>query len=301
MRKKPSLLYNICTAVILLIIIYLLVYFVFRITLKSRYIVYEGYEEVVKTTYETNSKIKVFTYATEMKETLRVLLESLKRNGYSYEVVGYGKPWSGFRNRMSEYLNAVKAYKEKAGENELAVIIDGYDCLSIKHSESVYNTFINRTRNTAPVMFGVEVVCGGNCNKNIGEWYEYHNIYGGKGGIEAMYKSQDSDPIITEKPIFLNAGMIIGRVGPLEKMYNGMLALNIEDDQIAAGTYILEHMDDIDLDIEESMLRNKPGSISDTYIDDEGTLEGPGFLHFPGHRTEDNSVLIEIYNKYNAN
>lgn len=298
MRKKTSLLYNVCTVVMLLMIIYIVAYYIFGITLYTRYSKdTEGYEEV-NTTYETSSKIKVFTYATEMKDTLRLLLESLKRNGYSYEVVGYGKPWSGFRNRMIEYLNAVKAYKEKAGENELVIVIDGYDCLGIKDSESVYNTFINRRRNNASVMFGVEVVCGGNCNKNIGEWYEYHNIYGGKEGTEALYKNKYSDPIITEKPVFLNAGMIIGRVGALENMYNGMLALNIEDDQLAAGTYTLEHMDDIDLDVEEAIFRNKPGSISDTYIDGEGTLEGPGFLHFPGHRTEDNNFLISIYNKY---
>lgn len=298
MRKKTSLLYNICMAVIVVAIIYFLIYYLFDIRLRPRLYVYkEGYEEVVNITYETDSKIKVFTYATEMKDTLRVLLESLKRNGYSYEVVGYGKPWSGFRNRMSEYLNAVKAYKDKVGDNELAVIIDGYDCLSIKDSQSVYNTFINRSRNTAPVMFGVEIVCNGNCNKNIVDWYQYHNIYGGKDSIEKGYILKP-DGVVSEKPVFLNAGMLMGRVGALEKMYNGMLALNIEDDQVAAGTYILQHMDDIDLDIEESIFRNKPGDKSDIYLDDEGKPHGPAFLHFPGNSSQNSSVLMSIYSKY---
>jgi hypothetical protein len=298
MRKKTSLLYNICMAVIVVIIIYFLIYYIFGITIHPRLYIYkEGYEEVVNTTYETNSKIKVFTYASEMKETLQVLLESLKRNGYSYEVVGYGKPWSGFRNRMSEYLNAVKSYKEKVGGNELAVIIDGYDCISIKDSQSVYNTFVNRTRNNSPIMFGVEIVCNYNCNKNIVDWYDYHDIYGGKESIENMYIFKP-DGIVSEKPVFLNAGMLIGRIEPLEKMYTGMLELNIEDDQIAAGTYLLQHMDDIDLDIEESIFRNKPGDKSDTYLDDEGKPHGPGFLHFPGNALQNSSVLTDIYSKY---
>ena len=257
----------------------------------------EGFQGLIETTYETNSKIKVLTYATDMKPTLGILLETLKKNNYSYEVVGWGKPWTGFRNRMIEYLAAVKSYKEKAGEDKLVVVIDGYDCLSIKDSESTYERYMKRERHYIPVMFGAEIICLGNCNKQIEDWYEYHELYGGKEGIRKMTKAM-GDMLVSVKPVFLNAGMLIGPAGHLEKMYTGMLDLKIDDDQVAAGTYAVNNMDDIDLDIEEAIFRNKPGDKRENYILNEGKPEGPSFLHFPGHGGDNNSIIIDIYNRY---
>jgi hypothetical protein len=86
----------------------------------------------------------VFTYATEMKDTLRVLLESLKGHNYSYRVLGYGETWRGFRNRVNTYLSGVSKYKEERGDDALVVMVDGYDCLCIKDSEKLYKSFINK-------------------------------------------------------------------------------------------------------------------------------------------------------------
>ena len=215
-----------------------------------------------------------------MKEPLKKLLNSLKDNNYSYEVVGYGIPWKGFRNRVNTYLSAVTRYKEEAGGDSIIVILDGYDCLCIKDSNKVYNSFINRPRKDIPVMFGAEVVCMSNCNKDILKWHTHHNIYGGEDEIKKTIKI-DNDVLLSDKSVFLNGGMLIARVGAIEEVYTGMLNLHIEDDQVCASTYTINNLNKVDLDIEEVIFRNKLLERR-VKLDDENGDTGPGFLHFPG-------------------
>jgi len=256
----------------------------------------EGFDEAPGLNYSADSKIKVFTYATEMKPTLRLLLHSLKIHNYSYEVVGFGTPWKGFRNRVATYLSAIKNYRQFAGDHAVAVIIDGYDCLCIKNSDAVYNSFISKPRDI-PVLFGVENYCLVNCNINILQWYDYYKINGGKEEITKEFENIP-EGIISKKPVFLNGGMVIGTSSGLEEVYTGMMNLNIEDDQICASTYTINHMDEVDLDVEEVIFRNKKVDIKEPLPDEDG-INGPGFLHFPGSADKKNfSDLLEIYDLY---
>lgn len=257
----------------------------------------EGFEgSAPPLNYTTESKIKVFTYATEIKPTLRLLLLSLKMHNYSYEVVGFGTPWKGFRNRVYTYLSAVKKYRETNGDDAVAVVLDGYDCLCIKDSERVYNDFINKPR-SIPVMFGVEVYCLGNCNKNILSWYDYHRLYGGEQEISKEL-AHIPEGLTSKKPVFLNGGMVIGTSKELESVYTGMMELNIEDDQICAATYAVNNKDDVDLDVEEVIFRNKKQDITHRLPEEDG-VNGPGFLHFPGARDKNNfSDLLVLFDFY---
>ena len=256
----------------------------------------EGFDEAPGLNYTVDSKIKVFTYATEMKPTLRLLLHSLKAHNYSYEVVGFGTPWKGFRNRVATYLSAVKKYRETAGDEAVAVILDGYDCLCIKNSEAVYNSFINKPR-SIPVLFGVEIYCLQNCNKDILKWYDHHGLLGGKKEITKQLENIP-EGIVSKKPVYLNGGMVIGTSSGLEEVYTGMMNLNIEDDQICASTYVISNMDKVDLDVEEVIFRNKKVTTEEPLSDEDGS-NGPGFLHFPGSADKKNfSDLLKIYDLY---
>ena len=59
------------------------------------------------------SPIKVFTSADKMKPTLQALLASLKKHHYAYEVLGMGKPWGGFRTKMENYLEGIRAVQDQ--------------------------------------------------------------------------------------------------------------------------------------------------------------------------------------------
>lgn len=299
MRKSTRiLLYEICKSLIIIILFFAVLTY-FGITIPNRWAFLEGFQDAgPELSYTTDSKIKVFTYATHMKPTLKLLLESLKAHNYSYEVVGYGDTWKGFRNRVETYLRHITQYKQEKGDNAVAVVVDGYDCLCIKDSEDVYNSFYDKPRKNMPVIFGTEVVCLGNCKKDVLQWYDYHDIYGGKEELDRKLKTNELGMIISDKSIFLNAGMLIGEAAAIEKMYIDMLELKIEDDQVCAGTNLLSHMGEIDLDVEELIFRNKVGE-KKPKTDDENGSDGPGFLHFPGAKDKENFTdLVEIYKAY---
>ena len=180
------------------------------------------------------------------------------------------------------YLSAVKRYKEEKGDHAVVVMLDGYDCLCVRDSNSVYDSFVQRPRNHIPVLFGVEVVCMGNCYRDILKWYTHHNIYGGEAEISKTFSYTGDGATLSDKSVFLNGGMLMGRAGPIEELYTGMLALNIEDDQICAGKYTVDNMDKVDLDVEEVIFRNKLLERRNK-LDDENGTTGPAFLHFPGY------------------
>jgi len=253
----------------------------------------EGYESP-ELQYNIESKIKVFTYATEMKPTLRMLLGSLKTHHYSYEVVGYGESWKGFRNRVNTYLSAVKRHKEIHGGQAVIVIVDGYDCLCIKDSEKVYESFITKKR-SIPVMFGAESVCFNNCNRGVLKWYDFYNMYGGEREIIKTYTDIGNGGVKTKESVFLNGGMLIGTCGAVEELYTGMMELNIEDDQICAGTYLINNMESVDLDTEEAIFRNKLLERR-VVLDDEDGITGPGFIHFPG--AGDKTIFSDLLERY---
>jgi DNA-directed RNA polymerase beta subunit len=69
------------------------------------------------------------------------------------------------------------------------------------------------------------------------------------------------------------------------------------DDQIAAGSYIAKNPDKVDIDREEKIVRNKIKNRDK--LPDEGTPEGPGFLHYPGMRSDaDKLKLLEKYKEF---
>jgi len=236
-----------------------------------------------------DSGIKVFTSCDHMEPHLQKLLDSLKKHKYSYEVLGFGKPWKGLQTKQENYLEGMKRYKAEKGPDALAIFVDGYDVLCIKDSDKLLETYKARKR-SMPVVFGAEIFCIFNCNKDVLKWYDTHSISGGRAGVESTFIPIENGWVKSENPVFLNTGFIMGPISAIEAMYTGISQTPFEvDDQYTAGKYLANNLDSFDLDVEEAMVRNKLKT-RDKLPDEDG-IRGPAFLHFPGTQTEREQTL----------
>jgi hypothetical protein len=219
---------------------------------------------------------------------MEALLESLRKHGYAYEVLGFGQPWNGFRTKMENYLKGVQEYQTSAGPDALAVFLDAFDTYCIKSAAEVAAAYRSKPR-PMPILFGAEICCYTNsCNKETLKWYDTHNIFGGSQGIRKLVKNitpgTADENWIASRSVFLNSGLILGTASHLQGMFQEMVNGQEDDDQRASGNYMIAHPDLVDLDLEEAIFRNKIEPREP--LPDEGTPSGPGFIHFPGMRNE---------------
>ena len=249
------------------------------------------------TTYNGPGEIKVFTSADKMKPTLSALLDSLKTHNYSYEVVGIGKPWKGFRTKMENYLEGINRYISEKGPTALAIFVDAYDVLCIKDSAKLLASYKSKKR-AMPIVIGAEIICfyNENCSMDALAWYDHNKIPGGSKAIkDGLTTPEPGRPYYkSSQPAFLNSGFIMGPANELQALFQGMMESEDKDDQIAVIHYMNNHMDKIDLDFEESLIRNK--LTTRDKLPDENGEQGPGFLHFPGSRTiEEQQKNMDVY------
>jgi hypothetical protein len=221
-----------------------------------------------------------------MEPTLNVLLESLKRHNYTYEVLGFGKPWKGFETKIENYLEGMKRYEAEKGPDALAIFVDAFDVICIKDSDKLLKTYKEKPR-SMPVVFGAEIACFNNCYKDVIAWYDTHQVLGGRAAVETPLKPvNDGKGFMSEKPIFMNTGFIMGPVSKLAQMFTEIAQTPFEeDDQYTAGKWAVNNLDKFDLNVEETMIRNK--LIPREKLPDEDGVEGPAFLHFPGSRSKE--------------
>jgi hypothetical protein len=250
-------------------------------------------------TVTNESQIKVFTNADKSQPTLEAMIASLTRHKYSYEVLGFGKPWLGFHTRMENYLEGIGRYVKEKGPDAIAIFVDGFDAICIKDSDAMLAVYKAKPRKMS-IVFGAEVCCLDNCNKDVLNWYDKYSLKGGKEAIKATLKEMfppSPNMLVANESVFANAGFIMGPAQALEELFKGMIASGNFDDQLAAGHYIVNNLDKIDIDIEEKLVRNKI-RIREK-LPDEGTPDGPGFLHYPGMRAdEDKKKLLELYKEF---
>lgn len=250
------------------------------------------------------AKIKVFMSADRMEPTLVELISSLKRHKYSYEVLGFGKKWSGFITKMENYLDGIERYMKVAGPDAIAIFIDAFDVLCIKSADKQLEAYMAKKR-PMPIVIGVEIVCfyKSNCSLDALDWYDVHNIYGGRKEIEKTFMRPNPNMLYYETPknVFLNSGFIMGPVKELYAMFKGMMDSGINDDQLAAIDYMKKNPSKVDYDLEEALIRNKLKPRE--YLPDENGETGPGFVHFPGTRApnEIQDKITKYYRQYPQN
>jgi len=244
----------------------------------------------------SGAQIKVFVSADRMEPTLDALLTSLKKHNYSYEVLGFGKPWKGFKTKMENYLDGINRYNDG-----LAIFVDAFDVLCIKDSDKLLQTYKARSRQM-PVVVGTEIICfyEDNCSMDALNWFEVNKMPGGRKAVEATLTKPEPQRPYYEAPksVFTNSGFIMGPAQELKAMFQSMMDSGDTDDQIAVIHYMTKAPDKIDLDIEEAMIRNKLKPR--TKLPDEDGQKGPGFVHFPGTRTKEEQAknVKEYYSQY---
>ena len=232
-----------------------------------------------------------------MEPTIQALFDSLQLHGFDYENVGLGKPWNGFQSRVQYYLEAAEAFQASHGPDAIAVYVDGFDSVCIQGPGAVLQKYFAKPR-SPPILYGAEICCFRNCDKDMLSWYDVHGL---KGGSEAIKTTLTPNPtyggFVAPDATYLNGGMLMGPVKDLIPLFRHIRTCGIEDDQLAATDYLKKNPMLVDLDIEESIFRNKVKPREP--LPDEGTAEGPCFLHFPGMQGEENqAALLGLYDNY---
>jgi hypothetical protein len=245
-------------------------------------------------------EIKVFASADKMKPTLNALLTSLKAHNYSYEVLGMGKPWKGFKTKMENYLEGINRYVKEKGPEAFAIFVDAFDVLCIKDSDKVMASYKSKPR-PMPIVVGTEIICfyNENCSMDALDWYDHNKIPGGSQTIKnALTKPEPERPYYkSPTSVFLNSGFIMGPAEELRALFQEMMDSGDTDDQIAVIHYMKNHPEKVDYDMEDAMIRNKLEPR--TKLPDEDGTQGPGFIHFPGSRTDDEQkITLAHYGAY---
>jgi hypothetical protein len=231
-----------------------------------------------------------------MEPTLDALLGALKKHKYSYEVLGFGKPWLGFKTKMENYLEGINRYIAEKGPDALGIFVDAFDVFCIKDAAEQVAAYKAKPR-PMPITVGVEIICfyNENCSMDALKWYDVNKIPGGSEQIKAaLFQPEPQRPYYeSPKSVFLNSGFIMGPAGELQTMFQSMMDSGDTDDQIAVINYMTKAMDKVDYDIEEKLIRNKLKPR--TKLPDD-----PAFVHFPGTRTKEEQKrnIDEYYKQY---
>ena len=255
----------------------------------------------LKTVHENaDSKIKVFMCASKTSPTLELLLRSLERHGYSYEVLGFGKPWNNLGDKLKYYEEGSRNHLETNGKEELLIMIDAYDIICIKDSQYVYNAWLNRPRKM-PVLYSSEQNCMGNCFQgNLLKWFDVYqdvlpppyNVGSERLKNESItihYEWPDvNKPIKSKMNLFFNTGFIMGKASDIASLMKEILTVPYEiDDQYTTGIYLNnDHYDLYDIDI-ESTFSNTVLPFEPENLPDKNAPGQAAFIHFPGNRSEE--------------
>jgi hypothetical protein len=250
-------------------------------------------------TLHTNptSKCKVFLCANKQAPTLTLLLSSLERNGYSYEVLGYNQPWTNLFDKIKYYEQATISH---TGPEEVLIYIDAFDVISIKDSTTLYDRWLKRPR-AMQIVYSSENNCFGNCSKKrLLEWYDVHkellpppyNL-----GSEELKKHitihQHSDnPITSELNLFANSGCILGTHTDLQWLFQELMKLPEKyDDQIQAIDFLSDHLDKYDIDVERNFFQTFV-TMDTQQLPKSSDPTAACFLHFPGNRSDEQKAAL---------
>jgi len=246
------------------------------------------------------SKCKVFLCANKQVPTLILLLSSLKRLGYSYEVLGYDKPWNNLFDKLKYYEQATTSH---TGPEELLIYIDAFDVICIKDSASLYERWSKRTR-PMKILYSSEPVCFGNCSKKkLLEWYDVH-----KHSLSPPYNTGSEElkkqivihteydpkdpPIKSKLYLFPNSGCIVGYRNDLQPLFQELLKQpQIIDDQYTTTEYLNDHPEIYDIDV-ECQFSHTLNTLNPEELPKSSDPVAACFLHFPGNRSEEQKAAL---------
>jgi len=177
---------------------------------------------------------KVFAFATEANDGLKMLYESSLKYGIPLEYVGLNKEWSDGNKARLDYpgggqkVNMLRETIKDMVDDTLVIFTDGYDVLYNESLDLILDKF--QTFDTK-VLFGAEASCWP--DENLKETY----------------------PEVDSPLKYLNSGVIIGYVGELKRITNEDIS-DTDDDQLYYTKKYLSGEFDIKLDHKCEIIQN---------------------------------------------
>ena len=210
------------------------------------------------------SDLCVFTVATKYMLGLHNWQESLRTQGFSYRVLGFGDAWKGWRYRMKTYRDAMLKWSDSHGPTSLVILSDAYDVLFIrKADDGLLQTYYKFNR---PIVVSVEKGCGVNCGL-ITEWWN---------------DNEEHKQHIVGNNKFMCAGLIMGECKALATALTWALNKGYTDDQIGLSSYVQVFPELVWADYKSEIFKTKQ---DDFYLSEaESGQFGAYALHFPSLR-----------------
>jgi len=94
-------------------------------------------------------KLKIISYATHSEGYYHILLLQLKKLNIDYEIIGYGKKWSGFFQKFTDTYE----YLKTQDNNTIILFIDGFDSIVLENKKEILKKYLSFKKK---IIFGVE-------------------------------------------------------------------------------------------------------------------------------------------------
>lgn len=205
--------------------------------------------------------MKIITYATHAEGTFDTLVNS----GHDIKVLGFGTKWSGFMGKATSVLN----YLETQREDEIVVVIDGFDTIINRNMDGLEEKFINMN---CKVLYSNNINFGTLLLPDFMSSYINNKVFG-------TCKNNQT----------LNAGLYMGYCKELKIVLKAILSTDMDDDQKAVNS-LCSQFPFLKIDTENIIFEN---SASRNIISKSYFIGLPGTLTF-------NRVIRAIpeYSKY---
>ncbi|CAE8592815.1 unnamed protein product [Polarella glacialis] len=234
------------------------------------------------------SKIHVFAFMTDVTWSMGPFLASANLNIGPVSVLGFGEQAS-WGPELEKKINAARRFlfQLDAPEEDLVLMMDSYDTLVLGDSPGILSRFAALERRTGrQIFFSAETDCAGAFCQPMAE----------------VAKQQFN---VTTPWIYLNSGLIAGRLGALRAMLES--PANLTDcpecyaDQEWYSRYFLQHGDVVGLDyrcellqivfnVDNIIVHSRPGSNQPV-----GALllsPSPGWVDNGNNNSNNNRVLL---------
>jgi procollagen-lysine,2-oxoglutarate 5-dioxygenase len=218
-------------------------------------------------------KLHYITIATKPHRVLNKIIENVKKNGETIEVLGLSENrligWEGHQNfgvKLREMYNFI--HRPSLNQNDIVLFTDAYDVAYLGTQKDILRRYKMFSK---PIIFGAERSC--HPDPDRASQYNY---------------------LDTEFP-FLNSGMIIGKVSALKKCMKDYQFDDRHDDQRFWTTIFFENQNLIELDYENLLFLNAADIDMEEFDFSNNQVwyksRNPHFVHINGP----DKSMIEIF------
>ncbi len=169
--------------------------------------------------------LELVTLATHSEGYLPYLEHWSKKNNVKFNILAYGEKWEGWNWRLDKLIY----FLEKKNENELILLIDGFDVLILSDKQELLNKFNNAKTDIILSCSGIHT------SQPDSNWVHQEIIV---PFSHAYYKKYNKE--------LLNAGTYFGTAKSLtnilKKIKNYCNVHNVKDDQIALNSILLNDL-----------------------------------------------------------